>query len=532
MKHTEMIANPERTFAQLAPRNGVLALRGYGLRIAVERGHLVVEDGIAADRRRGRFSRIGSDLRRLVVLGHTGSVTLDALRWLQDVGCAFLHLDADGRLITVGTAVGRDDATLRRAQALASRTATGVEIARTMIQAKLDGQANVLAGALRATELAEAVRAAATSIEDADRLDGILYVESRAAASYWGQWRDVRVHFAGKTAGRVPAHWHTVGARRSVLTGRNQRAVNPANAILNYLYSIGEAEARIALFGAGLDPGIGIWHVDRMNRDSMALDVLEPVRPEIEAFVLRMLASRTFVPGDFFEGRDGSCRLMPSVTADLAATAPQWARAFALIVSRAVRLLERSSLMQEAPAGEPSAPRAMLALPRLLQLNPYTPTLTSKRGPRRAPHEAPATDRRCRQCGEVFAHSRNAYCDACKPCAVGFAAARAHREAERWVMPTKTRQLIGHARTERLTQMRAWAACHAVTPNPQLFVKTIWPTLSGVDASAMRHTTGLSRSYCKRILLGRAVPHPMHWEAIRLLSHPTPARNKRARSQL
>jgi hypothetical protein len=38
----------------LQPKNGVLILSGYGLRVAVERGHLVVSDGMGEEPRSGR----------------------------------------------------------------------------------------------------------------------------------------------------------------------------------------------------------------------------------------------------------------------------------------------------------------------------------------------------------------------------------------------------------------------------------------------------------------------------------------------
>jgi hypothetical protein len=58
------------TAARLAPsKSGVLVLSGYGLSISVERGHLVVSDGIGAERRQGRLARATCKLKRLVVLG-------------------------------------------------------------------------------------------------------------------------------------------------------------------------------------------------------------------------------------------------------------------------------------------------------------------------------------------------------------------------------------------------------------------------------------------------------------------------------
>ena len=85
-----------------APAQGVLLLAGYGLRIAVERGHLVVEDGVGTDRRHARFSRPTRDLKRVVVLGHSGTISFDALRWRSDVGAASVQIDHDGKVMLRG----------------------------------------------------------------------------------------------------------------------------------------------------------------------------------------------------------------------------------------------------------------------------------------------------------------------------------------------------------------------------------------------------------------------------------------------
>jgi hypothetical protein len=95
----------------------VLVLSGYGLRVAVERGLLAISDGIGRDRREGRLARATCGLKRLVVLGHSGTVSLEALRWLYDVGAAFVQIDADGEVLVAAAPPGLDDARLRRAQA-------------------------------------------------------------------------------------------------------------------------------------------------------------------------------------------------------------------------------------------------------------------------------------------------------------------------------------------------------------------------------------------------------------------------------
>ena len=117
------------------------------------------------------------------------------------------------------------------------------------------------------------------------------------------------------------------GSRYSALAGWSPRkAVNPANAVLNYLYSIVEAEATIAALAARLDPTLGFLHVDRLERLSLPCDLMEPIRPLVDSFALSLFETREFTKEDVFERHDGHCRLLPPLTRELAATSALWAR--------------------------------------------------------------------------------------------------------------------------------------------------------------------------------------------------------------
>ena len=128
---------------------------------------------------------------------------------------------------------------------------------------------------------------------------------------------------------RVPDHWRTFGTRVSPLTGSPRLAVNPPNAMLNYLYALLESEARLAAAAMGLDPGIGLLHVDTDARDSLACDLMEPVRPQVDAYLLDWLTREPLRREWFFEQRDGNCRLMGSFAVRLSETARTWGRAVA-----------------------------------------------------------------------------------------------------------------------------------------------------------------------------------------------------------
>jgi CRISPR/Cas system-associated endonuclease Cas1 len=92
------------------------------------------------------------------------------------------------------------------------------------------------------------------------------------------------------------------------------------------LYAILESEARLAVLALGLDPGLGFIHADAKASDSLACDLMEPVRPQVDAWVLDWITRQPLKREWFFEQRDVTCRLMSSLAVRLAETAPTWGR--------------------------------------------------------------------------------------------------------------------------------------------------------------------------------------------------------------
>lgn len=91
--------------------------------------------------------------------------------------------------------------------------------------------------------------------------------------------------------------------------GRNRRPPrDPVNALLSLSYVIAGGEILRVLQRRGFDPCIGFFHVLQSGRQSLVLDVLEPVRPAIDRFVFHLL-DNPLVPGDFRTGAAEGCRL-------------------------------------------------------------------------------------------------------------------------------------------------------------------------------------------------------------------------------
>lgn len=503
-------------------KDGVLMLSGYGIRVAVERRHLVVSDGIGRERRWGRFSKATCGLKRLVVLGHTGAITLEALRWLNDIGSGFVQIDADGQVIAATCPVGLDDARLRRAQALATSNGTGLGIARELVREKLHGQLALLARLPGSSQATDIVRQAIEKLDQAENLDRLRLIESAAAAAYWGAWRSVPGRFARRDEARLPYHWRTFGSRSSPLTGSSRSAANPANAILNYLYAMLEAEARIAALAMGLDPGLGIYHADQRNRDSLACDLMEPVRPHIDEFVLDLLASHTFAAADFHERREGMCRILPPLTRLLAETALRWAKAVGPIAEQVAQ-----TLLDEADGYTPKRGRLPTPLTQATRSAGRDRVRRKARQPaQRQPLNLPHA---CRSCGTLLDASDRIYCDGCLPDqrreqAASFIAegpetlARFRAVGRDPAHGGKAARKRGARNIKNMREALQWEREHKVEHELADFKRDVLPRLQRVSLGAMAKATGLSLGYCSMIRRGLYVPHPRHWKALKVIS--------------
>jgi CRISP-associated protein Cas1 len=81
---------------------------------------------------------------------------------------------------------------------------------------------------------------------------------------------------------------------------RNFRpALDKFNALLNYLYGMLYAYVELALMKSGIDPSIGILHVDRYNRPTMVYDFIEPYRMWADTVALQLIFNGQ-LPDDAF----------------------------------------------------------------------------------------------------------------------------------------------------------------------------------------------------------------------------------------
>jgi CRISPR-associated endonuclease Cas1 len=475
----------------ITPRHGVVTLFGYGISACVDRGHLILEDGIGPHRRKARLPRVGHGLRRLVVIGSDGMVSLGALRWLADQDASFVMLDRVGSVLATTGPVRPSDARLRRAQSLAAQSGTDLRITRSLIAAKLAGQERIAREKLDNATAAQAISQARLALDTAATIPATRGLEAKAGHAYWHAWKSLPVSFPKVDVRKIPEHWKVFGTRISPISGSPRCAVNPPNAVLNYLYAILESESRLALAAVGLDPGLGFLHVDSRTRDSLACDLMEPIRPNVDAYVLEWLTHRLFQRKDFFEMADGTCRLMAGLCVQLSQTARTWAHDVAPWAESVARTLWST-------VGKPGK-------------QPATPlTGDHRRAGRAGEHTRPVVfppkpTRVCKTCGVPC---EKTYCASC-----GAAHSREEFDKGRLVAQLpESRARRSTTQKAHVLANQAWKPCaEFVWLDRKTYVSRIQPRLAKVPISVLQSALGISEPYATDIRAGRRVPHARHW---------------------
>jgi CRISPR-associated endonuclease Cas1 len=499
MAATAKVSQLQYSYNPIAPRHGVITASGYGIRVYVERGHLLIEDGIGTERTHFRLARVGHGLKRLIVVGSDGMISLAALRWLSDQDAAFVMLERDGKVLTVTGPVRSSDARLRRAQALAVHGGMALQIARELISKKLLGQEQVVREMLRDLPTADQIAVFRESLPNAERLDAIRTLESQGAAV----WRNVPIMFPAKDLPRVPEHWRTFGTRKSLLTGSPRLAVNPANAALNYLYSLLEAESRLAAAALGLDPGLGILHSDRTARDSLCCDLMESVRPQVDRYVLTWVLSRPLRREWFFERRDGNCRLMSSLTNQLSGTAPIWGRAVAPVAEWVVQQLWSTTRRR----GNNELPPTRLTQNRKRE--------AKGRPPQFGIDAAPPSEKLCRNCGTPLSKGGERLCLACARAGLP-EHMRAVAAKGRLTAQSQTAQRSrSNTQKKNWSQIREWKqSSNPAGLNEGMYKDKILPQLAKCKNTEIARALGVSVQYAVWIRSGKRRPHPRHWNSL------------------
>jgi CRISPR-associated protein Cas1 len=291
-------------------------------------------------------------LERCIIHGAGTRLDSGVLLRLAEAGVAtVLFSPRLGRRVATVLGPAHDDAAVRLAQARRVLDAAwSLDWARQIVRAKLARQRRVIAhwAAARpdarkplfdANATVAAALARLGSAADADTLRGL---EGSAA----------RAHFAALAA---------VLPTALSFAGRNRRPPrDPANAALSLAYTLLHVQAVQACHAAGLDALLGFYHRPAHGRESLASDLIEPLRPRVDLWVWERFRTRE-LRDDHFTTDRGACLLGKAGRSAFYAAwqrdaaAPQrWLRAATRGLARALRE-EGRALVDADPADEEAA---------------------------------------------------------------------------------------------------------------------------------------------------------------------------------
>ncbi len=222
-------------------------------------------------------------------------------------GICIALLDRNGRFQARIEGPVSGNVLLRRAQYRASDRPE--EIVRSLVVGKVSNQRAVLMRALRdygedmdadprdairsvVERLAQIMRRVELADEDVDRLRGS---EGEAANLYFS----VFDHLIRSPDPEM--RW----------SGRSRRPpLDPVNALLSLLYTLLTHDCRSACESVGLDPCVGFLHRDRPGRPSLALDLMEELRPVlVDRLALSLINRRQLRARDFDRSDSGAVLL-------------------------------------------------------------------------------------------------------------------------------------------------------------------------------------------------------------------------------
>lgn len=226
-----------------------------------------------------------------------------------EAGITLSFLTPNGKFLARVEGPRTGNVLLRRTQhRVADDPARAVPIVRGIVTAKAANQRTVLRRALRdhGDRLAAVPHAALTAAEarlghvarraaQAEDIDTLRGHEGEAAQIYFGA-------FDAMLQGERPDFCFGGRSRRPPL--------DRVNALLSFLYAMLGHDCRSALEGVGFDPQLGFFHADRPGRASLALDLMEELRPVLaDRLALTLINRGQLKPRDFVVDEGGAVAL-------------------------------------------------------------------------------------------------------------------------------------------------------------------------------------------------------------------------------
>lgn len=245
------------------------------------------------------------NLEAICTFGYTGSSPA-LMGYCAEKNINLTFLNRNGRFLARVVGKSQGNVLLRKEQyRISDSEEDSVKVARNMIFGKISNQRMMLERTMRDypmrvdhTKLGEAssrLKNSLKSLMQCDDLESLRGIEGQAASEYFKCFNDLILN-------QEESFEFTVRSRRPPL--------DRTNALLSFSYSLLASELGSALESVGLDAYVGFLHRDRPGRMSLALDMMEELRPLIaDRFVLSLINRKEITTKDFIVKENGAVLL-------------------------------------------------------------------------------------------------------------------------------------------------------------------------------------------------------------------------------
>lgn len=250
------------------------------------------------------FERGEHGLKRIVWLFAMTRPTQQALYWIQQEKIELVIIGKQGEDLTENSIRNENDYLQTQQIDLNRDEQMQLEYARHIMLQKTQGQANTLRKYAHMFNNAEKN---ASDIEGLSRWyeqagnrwtqtkQSQMVLEANCANIYFESWHGLQVKWVKEDEKMINPKYRAYENRADHDTLENKRAHQPVNALLNFAYHSVEKRLRRCCLKAGIKTTLSFYHANsaqqdtNAKRESLLFDLIEPLRPMIEAAILKFL---------------------------------------------------------------------------------------------------------------------------------------------------------------------------------------------------------------------------------------------------
>ncbi|MHB8360222.1 MAG: CRISPR-associated endonuclease Cas1 [Thermoplasmataceae archaeon] len=281
-----------------------LLLSGFGISIDVNKARLTIKQKDSV--KEFEPHRIPYD--SIIMDGHYGSISFEAMRWLSKHDVSIALLNWNGNLLSTTLPKETLNAELKiRQYEKYLNPESRLYIAGQIVKQKVQSSLSLI------KNLSDFYDIDMTTINkeiqgiDYDCISNLMMYEGRIASAYWSILSDIFSTLAKD---------FNFQSRKNLSYSWNMNASDPVNALLNYGYAVLESMVRSDINVVGLDPSIGYLHEIAPSKHPHVYDLQELFRYVVDYSVIELLGTG-LKKSDFITTENYHIRLKPDTAKKL-----------------------------------------------------------------------------------------------------------------------------------------------------------------------------------------------------------------------